>query len=27
VQTSVNTVTGGLAYLFGAPAPVVVTKD
>ena len=26
VQTSVNTVRGGLAYLFGAPAPVVVTK-
>jgi len=27
VQTSVNTVRGGFAYLFGAPAPVVVTKD
>jgi outer membrane immunogenic protein len=26
VQTSVNTVRAGLAYLFGAPAPVVVTK-
>jgi outer membrane immunogenic protein len=26
VQTSVNTVRVGLAYLFGAPAPVVVTK-
>ena len=27
VQTSVNTVRVGFAYLFGAPAPVVVTKD
>jgi outer membrane immunogenic protein len=27
VQTSVNTVRAGFAYLFGAPAPVVVTKD
>jgi outer membrane immunogenic protein len=26
VQTSINTVRVGLAYLFGAPAPVVVTK-
>ena len=26
VQTSVNTVRAGFAYLFGAPAPVVVTK-
>jgi outer membrane immunogenic protein len=26
VQTSVNTVRVGFAYLFGAPAPVVVTK-
>jgi len=26
VQSSVNTVRVGLAYLFGAPAPVVVTK-
>jgi len=27
VQTSVNTVRVGFAYLFSAPAPVVVTKD
>jgi outer membrane immunogenic protein len=27
VQASVNTIRVGFAYLFGAPAPVVVTKD
>jgi outer membrane immunogenic protein len=27
LRTSINTVRVGFAYLFGAPAPVVVTKD